>query len=162
MTFRGLVSRHVPRGAHPLHVGFILKASGRWNRQGRYGCLYTALSQEGAVAEYHKYLTRAALPTSPSPRDLVSIQVKRIEPVLDLTDNEERTRVGVTRKTLTGDEPDDLEACLALADWARSQGYQGLLMPSAAAPGEANLIIYIDGPVANLDFTDGPDRIPVA
>ena len=123
MIFRGVVWRHVPRGAHPLHVGFILKASGRWNRQGRYGCLYTSLSREGALAEYRKYLIRAALPGSPHPRDLVSIEVRRVEPVLDLTVEEEQTRLGVSLDTLIGDEPEDLDVCLNLAEWARFRGY---------------------------------------
>ncbi len=161
MIFRGLVWRHVPRGAHPLHVGFILKASGRWNRQGRYGCLYTALTREGAIAEYRKYLARAGLLASPRPRDLVSIEVRRVEPVLNLTEDHEQTRLSVTEEILTGDQPEDLQTCLALADWSRSEGYQGLLVPSSAAAGEVNLIIYIDGPAANLDFTDGPDRTPI-
>lgn len=161
MIFQGLVWRHVPRGAHPLHVGFILKASGRWNRQGRYGCLYTSLSQAGALAEYRKYLAQAGFLESPQPRDLVSIEVSRVQPVLDLTQEEEQSRLGVTIQTLTGDAPEDLEACHLLADWARSQGNQGLLVPSAAAHGEVNFIIYIDGPAENLDFTDGPDRIAI-
>lgn len=162
MIFQGRVWRHVPRGAHPLHAGFILKASGRWNRQGRYGCLYTALTREGALAEYRKYLHQAGLAASPRPRDLVSVEVRRVEPVLDLTLEEERKRLGILPGTLTGDEPEELEACRTLADWARARGFQGLLVPSAAAPGEVNLVIYIDGPAKNLDFTDGPDRIPIS
>ena len=79
--------------------------------------------------------------------------------MLDLTQEEELARLHVTTQILTGDDPEDLEACLTLADWARSQGYQGLLVPSVAAHDAVNLIIYIDGPAENLDFTDGPDRI---
>ena len=161
MIFSGVVWRHVPRGAHPLHVGFILKAGGRWNRQGRYGCLYTSLSREGALAEYRKYLLRSALAGIPRPRDLVSIEVRRVEPVLDLTLEREQRRLGISLEILTGDEPRDLDACLEVADWVRSQGYQGLLVPSAAAAGEVNLVIYIDGPAANLDFTDGEERIAI-
>ncbi len=161
MIFSGVVWRHVPRGAHPLHVGFILKASGRWNRQGRYGCLYTSLSREGALAEYRKYLVRTALADVSSPRDLVSIEIRRVEPVLDLTVEDEQARLGISSGIMTGDKADDLEACREVADWARSQDYQGLLVPSAAASGDVNLIIYIDGPAGNLDFTNGPERIAI-
>lgn len=162
MTFQGLVWRHVPRGAHPLHVGFILKASGRWNRQGRYGCLYTSTTRDGAIAEYRKYLARIGLHDHARPRDLVSIDVRRLEPVLDLTREAVQARLAASKEILTGDQPEHLDACLVVADWARSQGYQGLLVPSAATGGEVNLIIYIDGPAANLDFTDGPDRIEIS
>jgi RES domain-containing protein len=91
-------------------------------------------------------------------RDLVSVRVNRIGPVLDLTNVEVRSDAGVDLQTLTSDEPDDLETCRTIADWARSEGYQGLLGPSAVRPDEVNLIIYIDGPVHNVDLDEGPDR----
>ena len=99
--------RHVPKGAHPLHVGKIFKyAHGRWNRRGQYGCLYTALTADGATAEYEKLL---AVNGYTGPRDLVSIRVARLRPVLDLTSRWVWARVvtltglGPTRAFLTGD-----------------------------------------------------------
>ena len=85
MDFEGLVWRHVPRGAHPLHVGFILLARGRWNRHDEYGCLYTSLSREGALAEYTKELRRLGIAASADqPKDLVTLNVG-VARVLDLT-----------------------------------------------------------------------------
>lgn len=156
--FAGLVWRHVPGGANALHVGWILRAAGRWNRQGVYGCLYTSLTLEGALAEYRKYSARAQATRRIDLRDLVSIRVNRIGPVLDLMDVEMRMAAGVDLPTLMSDDPDDLETCRTVADWARSEGYQALLVPSAAQTGETNLIIYIDGPVRNVDLDEGPDR----
>src|SRR3712207_327864 len=111
MDFEGLVWRHVPRGAHPLHVGFILLARGRWNRQGEYGCLYTSLSLEGAAAEYDKEVRRntGIGRDADQPKDLVSIHV-RVVRVLDLSDERHRRRFGVSLAMLTGDGGDDLES----------------------------------------------------
>lgn len=156
--FSGLVWRHVPRAANPLHVSWILRATGRWNRQGVYGCLYTALAPEGALAEYRKYNSLSHGAGRFAARDLVSIRVNRIGPVLNLTEAEGRAKAGVDLRTLTSDEPDDIETCRTIADWARSEGYQGLLVPSAAQSGNANLIIYIDGPAGNIDLDEGSDR----
>jgi hypothetical protein len=52
LTFEGRVWRHVPAGAHPLDFHYLITASGRWNRRGQYGCLYTAITAEVAIAEY--------------------------------------------------------------------------------------------------------------
>lgn len=80
------VWRHVPSGAHALNFGWLLKATGRWNRRGIYGCLYTSLTRAGAVAELEKQRTRsspASATVSFATRDVVSIRVS-VESVLDL------------------------------------------------------------------------------
>jgi RES domain-containing protein len=169
-SFVGRVWRYVPRAAHPLHVGYILRASGRWNRAGEYGCLYTAMSADSARSEYHRYL--AALNVKPeddAARDLVSLQV-RVSRVLDLTTRATRNKVADTLgldgtlpiNRLRGDDPADLSLCLAVADWARAQGYVAIVSPSAAMRGAKNLNIYIDiaGP-SHLRLDAGPDREPL-
>jgi len=62
--------------------------------------------------------------------------------ILDLTDPEVRERIGVT-----GDElmSDDLSLCQAIGDSASKAGFDGILAPSAALPGEATLAVFPDG-----------------
>ncbi|MCX6071370.1 MAG: RES family NAD+ phosphorylase [Chloroflexi bacterium] len=160
MRFASKVWRHVPAGAQVLHVGFILRAGGRWNRRGRYGALYTALKPQGALAEYRKYYRQRGMANRPkSPRDLVSVEVD-LDPVVDLTDPGNGI-VDPKASFLTGDTPQDYDKCQALADDVRAAGYVGLIAPSAAAPGEKNLMIYIDGPAQQIALDDGGDRIPI-
>lgn len=145
MNFDDRVWRIVPAGAFALHVGYILKSRGRWNREGVYGCLYTALSEDGALAEAAKYLKRAGVaPKYSPPRDLVSLRV-RVDNVLDLTSASVRRKLGVSLASLTGDDDADLETCRSLVDLARQQEHCGILSPSAALAGSTNLNIYIDG-----------------
>lgn len=161
VDFEGLVWRYVPRGTHPLHVGFILLARGRWNRHEEYGCLYTSLSREGARAEYAKELRRLGIePAADQPKDLVSLNV-RVAQVLDLTGARQRKHFGITLETLTGDRDDDLESCRLVADLARLSGYDAILSPSAALPGAQNLNLYIDGRADRLRLMEGPERAPL-
>jgi hypothetical protein len=62
---------------------------------------------------------------------------------------------------LTGDTDQDIEQCRKLADELRSFGYVGVLAASAAARGEKNLMIYIDGPASSVMLEDGGDRISI-
>jgi len=140
-------------------VGFIVKAHGRWNRAGEYGCLYTSLTLQGARAEFQRYVARAAAGTGLAPRELVSLDVD-ITPVVDLTDPAS-SPVSIRSPFLTGDEPDDLESCRTLADYIRALGNSAIIAPSAALQGEKNLVIYIDGPARNLGLSVGGARVPL-
>lgn len=157
MRYEGKVWRHLPPGTFGLHVGRILRADGRWNRPGIYGCLYAALSKKGAIAEFQKLLDR--FDDLPKTRDIVSIKVE-LDPVVDLTDPA-TSPIPPATAFLTGDTDHDIEQCRKLADELRSFGYVGILAHSAAARGEKNLMIYIDGPASSVMLEDGGDRIPI-
>lgn len=141
--FRGRVWRHIPVGAEPLHLGWILRASrGRWNtRRPRLPCLYTSLTPEGAVAEFEKHLGKFNIPRR---RDLVSMEIS-VGSILDLTSQRVCNRIGVDPAVLTGDRLSDLRACRQLAVQHAMQGpYSAILAPSASLPGALNLMIYLD------------------
>jgi len=162
VRFEGRVWRHIPATGHPLDVGYILKASGRWNRAGTFGSLYTAVEMETAIAEFQKLLARhGATAEQLAPRDLVSLDV-RLDPVCDLRSGPVRRTVGIRLSTLRGDGPEDLEACHRVADWTRSQGHVALIAPSAAHPAGAVLAIYPDmHPASGIHLTVGPDHLPL-
>lgn len=168
--FQGIIWRNIPRESHPLDVGWILRASGRWNRAGEYGCLYTSLTPEGSRAEYRKALrAMGILPAADIERDLVSIQVS-LEPVLDLTAREVRRRLArrlglrtaISNETLTADTTDAKGLCRAIADFARVDGFVAILSLSAAKRGEHNLNIFPDvGPARQVQLKAGGDRQPL-
>lgn len=161
MDFVGLVWRHVPRGAFPLHVGFILLARGRWNRQGRYGCLYTSLSIDGARAEYAKELRQVGIHgAADQKKDLVSLRVA-VARVLDLTVEAQRHEFGIGLDVVTGDSDENMNACRRVADLARLRGYDAILSPSASMEGARNLNLYIDGRADHVLLMDGPHRTPL-
>jgi RES domain-containing protein len=59
--------------------------------------------------------------------------------VLDLTDPTVRDRIGVAEVDLVDD---DLTVCQAIADEARSAGFDAILAPSAALPDETTLAVF--------------------
>jgi len=161
LNFAGTVWRIVPAKAFALHVGYILRARGRWNREGAYGCLYTALTPDGALAEWAKYLWAAGMtPSLSSARDLVSLEV-RVDPVLDLTSAAILRQFRIDRELLTGDDEESLEACRTIADLSRQLGHHAILSPSAALAGSVNLNLYVDGRADHYSLDVGPERIAV-
>jgi RES domain-containing protein len=122
--------------------------------------LYTALSRDGAIAEYEKVkraYKSAGLPRS-HPRDLVSIDVE-VEPVLDLTNKRIRQACGVSLAMITGDSQESLETCRQVADLARARAYRAVLSPSAALRDAKNLNIYLEGMAAQLRIRKGKYRM---
>jgi len=106
-------------------------------------------------------MLRAGLTRSPMERDLVSLDVT-VEPVLDLTSTSVRRRLKVLKvklDTLRGDDAEELEACLELADYARAEGYTAILTPSAASKDDINLAIYVDGRADRMQL-DNSTRAP--
>lgn len=153
--------RHLPRGSHPFDVRFVLEADGRWNRPGEYGCIYTALTREGAEAEYRKTLRAYELNASDqSERDLVCFGVW-IAQVADFTDAATQRRAGVTFVDLTANTSASFELCRSIADAMRADGCAGIISPSAAVEGGRNLTIYIDlTPAANTKLLGIVSRDP--
>ena len=158
--FAGRVWRHVPVGAEPLHLGWILRAGrGRWNsRRPRLPCLYTSLTAAGATAEFEKH---HATYGAPRRRDLVSVEVD-VGPVLDLTDRRILRAAGIDPEVLTGDRPWELAACRAIAGhFVLGEGYGAILAPSAARTGESNLMIYLRTTAGIRHLGNGPDRLTI-
>ncbi len=168
MKFEGRVWRFVPAGAHALHFHHLIHAGGRWNRRGLYGCLYTALTRRGAIAEHRKHERRRGLSR---PRDLVGLDV-RVNPVFDLLswlDEPVRAAMAVPTagssqppeldlERATGNDRDDLEACRRFADWARNHGFVGLLAPSAALRRERVLAVYPENAPRHIRLVESGDR----
>jgi RES domain-containing protein len=159
--YRGTVWRHVPVGAVPQHLGWILKAArGRWNTQRpRMPCIYTALTPEGAIAELDKHADQFA--GRRRRRDLVSLAVE-VHTVLDLTSRFVRARHRIDAARLVSDRPADLAYCHAIArEFVLEHGYGAIRAPSAAVADRQNLIIYMlrTDHIRRLD--DGPDRITI-
>ncbi|MEE8119986.1 MAG: RES family NAD+ phosphorylase [Anaerolineales bacterium] len=137
-----------------------MSAGGRWNRRDVYGCLYTSMTRRGAIAEFEKASRVSALINFQRwNRDLVSILVE-LEPVEDLA-NRKPSPISLDEPFLTGDDPNNYEACWSLADLLGTEGYIALISPSSAQQGKKNLHIYIDGLAGNIKLRDGGDRIPI-
>lgn len=153
----------MPRGAHPLHLGWILRAGGRWNRQGEYGALYTALHPFGALLEHSKYFGAPNLGGLTKPRDLVSLRVT-VNPVLDLRDAAWLGAYPNWPASVLGNTDSCREVCRSLADDAIDMGFRAIRVPSSMIPGNSaldNLVIFVNGPAHGLDLMEGPDRYPI-
>jgi RES domain-containing protein len=140
----------------------VLKARGRWNRPGQYGCLYLAEDRDGALAEHRRYADQAALTGLPfGPHELVSIDLTISAGALDLTDPKVQSTFGVTTAQLRADGPAAHELCRSIADVARARGSFVLFVPSAPLAGATNIIVYQEVPPASCQLSVGPDRVPI-
>ncbi len=112
--------------AHKWNV----EANHRYSGPGRGG-VYGGTSQKTALAEITHYGAEAG-------RIPVSRNV-RVDNVLDLTNPSVRRQLGVSLEDLTSN---DYSTTQRVGDWARQNGYNGILAPSARNAGGGNLVVF--------------------
>jgi len=122
---------------------------GRWNRQGRYGALYTSLSKATAVAEIRRGAEkRNRKPSELGRRDHVVMRI-RLTRVLNLTQQNFCKSIDISLDELF----DNNTLCLDIADEVRKVGCEALRVPSATKSG-INLVIYQDSVLPGWVFEE--------
>ena len=116
---------------------------GRYHDRGVAGVLYTSFDKATAVAEVVRGLrSRGINPDNFGPEDwwVYEIRVQVTNP-LDLRDNATRSTLGVSTEALVSD---DTVETRRIGDYARANGFQAILAPSAAAVDTNNLVLLLD------------------
>lgn len=124
------------------------RRGGRWNRAGREMTQYTCLDAE---APYAEMIRAENLRTEAEARtfQIVLWQLKIDEgAVVDYSSFDKAEAAGFPPEALVDD---DHERCRAEADHLRTLGVGGILSPSAALPGSANLTLF--GARVPIDWT---------
>ena len=116
-----------------VHPGNIA-ANHRYSGPGE-GAVYGATSPETALAEVDHYGLADG-------RVSVSKDVS-LQNVLDLTNPSTRQQLNITSDSITSDSYSNTQQ---IGSFARSNGYDGILAPSARNPTGSNLIIFPSGP----------------
>jgi RES domain-containing protein len=133
----------VRQGLDPLATTGSFNAGGRFNPPNEFGALYTSLNANTAAQEIARGLRQRGVELEQFPEGkwwVYELEVK-LESVLDLTDEDILEKSGISASSLTGS---DVNATRRIAAEARERDYEGLLVPSAAAPGSKNLVIFLD------------------
>ncbi|WP_317918917.1 RES family NAD+ phosphorylase [Vibrio sp. MACH09] len=114
-----------------LHPGNI-NADHRYTSQGQGG-VYAGTSQKTALDEISHY--------DPNAQDLRVALTKEVnlENVLDLTDIKVRNQLYVSLEDIT--KSGDYSKTQEIGKWAKQNGYDGILAPSARNPEGSNLVI---------------------
>lgn len=113
----------------------------RYHRAGSGGTWYASSRERAAWAELFRHHQSPELSPFEVRRRVGRVRVEDLA-VLDLTDPEVRERIGVTEDELVSG---DLSLCQAIGDSASRAGFDGILAPSAAIPGEATLAVFPNG-----------------
>ena len=118
--------------------------SGRYHREGERGAWYASTIERAAWAELIRHLSKG----SGVDPFLIRRRVGRASllgvRVLNLTDEETCRVLGVKRGDFGKDDltGDDYAKCQEVADRARAAGFDGILAPSAALPGELTVVVF--------------------
>jgi RES domain-containing protein len=151
-VFEGTVYRHLSTQYASLDTSGSIKAGGRWNPRGEFTALYTALTEETALAELQRLAERQALSLDDlAPRDMAAIAVV-ISKVLDLTDKEILAQLGITEDEIVRN---DVSLCHEISRVAQRIGFEAILAPSATRRGTV-LVVYTERLLGSskLEVTD--------
>ena len=131
-------------------------AGGRWNPAGSFATVYASTTAEVAISEYlaHQryfgFLDSDALPCT-----LVGLEV-HLQNVLDLTRGEVRKSMAVSDARMVGDEWRKATKHESLTQAIGRLAFEALLeaivVPSSAAPGEKNLVVFPGNLVPPLGY----------
>ncbi len=152
--FIGEAYRHVYEGKDGTDSSRSKIAGGRWNPRGEFGALYLALSEEGAIGEFVRYVGyyKSLTLDDATTREIVRVKVN-VRKILDLTDPKIRSLLGVTQEELRSvrAEWDDNTWPIARAIFAA--GFEGILVPSAAN-GWINLVLFPENLLPGSSVTE--------
>ena len=138
--FSGRAYRHVSEGRDPLSGEGARLTGGRWNPPGSFAVLYLALDVPTTVNELRRSAARQGLvPADFLPRELYTYEL-RLQHVIDLRIDTHARAVGLQEGWLSDE---DATACQAVGEAAHHVGFEALLAPSAAGPGEV-LAVFLD------------------
>jgi RES domain-containing protein len=144
-----------------------LLAGGRYNFVGMFGVLYLACDPHTCIEEVARVTRVGGFRASENfPRTFIGIKV-RLSKVLDLTDSRMRRSLGVNKTLLVATDWELIQAggheapTQALGRFARAAGFEAILTPSAAWPGN-NLNIFPDNilPSSVLSLVNGTQLPP--
>lgn len=130
--------RHIPHGGDPLYEPPD-PAAGRWQRGASGHAWYFADEPATAWAEWYRALAGTGLPPALAlPRDVWRWRID-LDRVALLTDDRRLERVGLPPPRPSRDQ---WPACQDVGDALRGEGYDGLLVASAARPEHHNLVVF--------------------
>lgn len=153
-----IVWRQVSPQRHILDLLDPAPYPGRYHRQSDPGTWYSSLTEHGAWAEHIRHHPAGGVSPMEVRRRIGRARAVDLV-VLDLTDAKVRKQLGTRKQHLIGK---DWTTCQRLASLARAAGLDGILAPSAALPGQTNLVVFAS---ALAKLTAGSSRIthpPVA
>lgn len=152
--FSGEVYRHVYEGKGGTDSSRSRIAGGRWNPGGEFEALYLALSEEGVVGEFIRYVGhyKSFAPEDATTREIVLVKVTAGK-ILDLTDPRTRASLGVTQEDLRSSRDLWEEITWPIARAAFAARFEGLLVPSAA-DGWVNLVIFPENLLPGSSVTE--------
>ena len=143
IRIKAVVYRVVRDGVDPLGTVGSLRAGGRFNAPGEFAALYTSLDPITASKEVARGLKQRGVDPAQFPPGswwMYELEVE-IESVLDLTSPDVLQRIEVRDEALTRNE---INTPRRIAAEARGNGFEALLVPSAAAADSKNLVIFLD------------------